>query len=80
MESRLEELRLRLADTTRELALNVRIEEFHEALADLLEMRSNFDPNATLGEYISQDEFLHVASAYHLTFDDDGGVRDALQS
>jgi hypothetical protein len=77
---RVEELRLRLAETTRVLPLDVRIEEFHEALAGILEMRSSFDPDATLGEHISQDEFMQVASAYQLTFDDDGIVRDVLQS
>jgi hypothetical protein len=80
MADRVEELRLRQAETTRVLPLAIRIEEFHEAISDILEMRSGHDPDATLGEYISQDEFLHVASAYHLTFDDDGIVRDVLQS
>jgi hypothetical protein len=77
---RLEDLRLRLADTTRKLPFDIRIEEFYEALADILEMRSDFGADATLGEYISQDEFLHVASAYHLAFDADGCPQDALQS
>jgi hypothetical protein len=48
MPDRLEELRLRLrlVQTTRLLPLDVRLEEFHEALADILEMRSGFDPDA----------------------------------
>jgi hypothetical protein len=79
MPDRLEELRLRLrlVQTTR-LPLDVRFEEFHEALADILEMRSGFDPDARRVHLARR--ILHVASAHYLTFDDDEGIRDALQA
>jgi hypothetical protein len=77
--NRLEELRNRLADKTRTMSLETRVEEFYEALADIVETRSG-DPDATVGEYVTEAEFLHVASAYHLTFGDDGRPQDALQA
>jgi hypothetical protein len=61
-------LRLRLVQTTR-LPLDVRFEEFHEALADILEMRSGFDPDARRAHLARRISDIRISCSGRLRLD-----------
>jgi hypothetical protein len=68
-----------LRSETRLMPLADRVRELELVLACLIEERSGGDPEATLGEMITAEEFAMLAGNFHLVGTADGEFRDALQ-
>jgi hypothetical protein len=63
---------------TRLMPFADRKREFAMVLVCLIEERSGGDPEATLGEMITAEEFAMLATNFHLVGTRDGEWRDAL--